>query len=252
MSPEIGCNLIKMRGPDALSRLSVQHQKSRSISPSSASHSSSQCTPVPGTPVALRLSAVNHATSYLGTSSGSLAASGPSVRMPRLHEGSGYAESSEGLVMGMSIRSSGTESGGVSDVVMGGFPPMPSNQVRPYQEEKSIGAMISHNTSEGDPREEPLLTPPVTPAWAIHVFDTETEDSSQLSRMECNSSSDRIPLARSGNLAQMRRQKRGDMRSGLTQLPSRRPDLPQHDSEKTDTCRNKAPKNATSLARNVV
>ncbi|KAH7343723.1 hypothetical protein B0J17DRAFT_713885 [Rhizoctonia solani] len=253
LSPEIVCNPIKMRGPasDALSRLSVQHQKFRSISPSSASQSSSQCTPVPGTPVALPPSAVNHAVSYLGTSSGPLA-SGPSVRMPRPREGGGYAESSEGSVMGIGIQASGTVSRGVSDAIMGEFPPVPSNQIWPYQEEKSIGAMINHDATEGDPREEPLLTPPVTPAWAVHVFDAETEDNLQLSRMEYDASGDRIPLARSGNLAQMRRHKRGDMRSSSTQFPSRGPDLPPRNSEKTDIRRNKASNNATFPARHVL
>ncbi|CAE6500741.1 unnamed protein product [Rhizoctonia solani] len=227
VSPEIGYNSIDTRGPGGISRLSVQHHKSQSISLSSVSQSSSQCTPVPGTPVAVPSSAVNLTASYLGSSNGSFVTSGPRVHMPR-----------EGRV--------------VSDPILGKFPPVSSNPVWPYEEEKTIGVLDNQDAIEGDLREELLLTPPVTPAWVAHVFDVDAEDNLQFSRMGYSESSDSIPLARMGNLAQMRRQKRGDMRSSSTQFPaeSRRSDMLLPDPKKAGTRSNNPSKNAAFLARN--
>ncbi|KDN51037.1 hypothetical protein RSAG8_00666, partial [Rhizoctonia solani AG-8 WAC10335] len=228
LTNKIGYNSIDTRGPGGISRLSVQHHKSQSISPSSVSQSSSQCTPVPGTPVAVPSSAVNLTASYLGSSNGSFVTSGPRVRMPR-----------EGRV--------------VSDPILGKFPPVSSNPVWPYEEEKTIGVLDNQDAIEGDLREELLLTPPVTPAWVAHVFDVDAEDNLQFSRMGYSESSDSIPLARMGNFAQMRRQKRGDMRSSSTQFPaehSRRSDMLLPDPKKAGTRSNNPSKNAAFLARN--
>ncbi|CAE6523573.1 unnamed protein product [Rhizoctonia solani] len=245
VSPEVGYNPIDTRGPDVISRLSIRHKNSQSISPSSGSQSSSQCTPVPGTPVVVPPSAVNLAASYLGTSNGSLVASGPNARVPR--EGSGYAKPPQSSAIGITIQAPGTAPGGISDAVLGVFPPVPSDQIWSHEKEKTIGVTKNQDIT-GDLHEEPLLTPPVTPAWAVHVFDVDAEDTLQFGRMGHDAPSDRTPLARSGNLAQMRRQKRSDMRSGSTQLPaeySRGLDV-------TDMRSNKASKNVTILTRNVL
>ncbi|KAG8763037.1 hypothetical protein FRC11_006327 [Ceratobasidium sp. 423] len=251
VSPEIGYNPINTRSLDAVSHLSAQHQNSQSIPPSSGSQPSSQCTLVLGTPVAVPPSAVN-LTSYLGTSSGSLVASGPNVRVHR--EGSGYAESPQRSAIGISIQVPGTASGGISDAIPGKFPPVPSDRIWSHEEEKTSGVVKNQDIMEGDLHEEPLLTPPVTPAWAVHVFNVDAEDNLQFGGMEHDAPSDRIPLARSGNLAQMRRQKRGDMRSASTQFPaeySRGPDMTLPGPKKTDTRGNKASKSAADLARDV-
>ncbi|CAE6428016.1 unnamed protein product [Rhizoctonia solani] len=247
VSPEIGYSPIDTRGPGALSRLSVRHHKSRSISPSSISQSSSQCTPVPGTPVAVPSSAVNLEAPYLGTSSGSLGTSGPNILMPR----EGCVKSFEDSIIDVGIQAPGTVSGGVSDAILGKPPSVSSNPIWPY--EKTIGVLDNQDATEGDLREEPLLTPPITPAWAVHVFDVDSEDNLKFSRMGHSESSDHIPLARTGNLAQMRRQKRSNMRSGSTQFPpehSYRPDMLLANPKEADTRSNNPSRNATLLARN--
>ncbi|CAE6393213.1 unnamed protein product [Rhizoctonia solani] len=232
VSPEIGYMPIDTRGPGALSRLFVQHHKSRSISPSSVSQSSSQCTPVPGTPVAVPPSAANLQASYLGTSSGSLGASSPNILMPR----EGYVNSLEGSMIDVGIQTPGIVSRGVSDAIMGKPPLVSSNP----------------DATEGDLREELLLTPPITPAWAVHVFDVDSEDNLKFNRMGHSESGDHIPLARTGNLAQMRRQKRSNMRSGSTQFLAEhlhRPSISLPDP-KADTRSNNPSKDTTLLARN--
>ncbi|CAE6399073.1 unnamed protein product [Rhizoctonia solani] len=231
VSPEIGYDSIDTRGLDPLSRLSVQHHKSWS----SVSQSSSQCTPVPGTPIAVPSLAVNLAPSYIGISSGSLGASA--------REGSGF-ESSGAPIMGASIQAPGT----MSRNILGEFPPVSSKPVQPYEEEKVIGVLDNQDAIDGDLREKLLITPPVTPAWVARVFDADTVNGLRFSTMGHSESSDCIPLARTGNLAQIRRHKRGDMRFGSTQLPIERshgPDMSLPNPREADTRSNNLSKDTT-------
>jgi hypothetical protein len=51
-----------------------------------------------------------------------------------------------------------------------------------------MGAIEGKEAAEKEQSEEPLLTPPVTPAWAVHVFDGDGEDNLQCSGMEHDAS----------------------------------------------------------------
>ncbi|KAJ1308722.1 hypothetical protein OPQ81_004413 [Rhizoctonia solani] len=252
-SPGIGYSPINSRSSVGAPRFSVQDQNTRSIPRLLVSQSSSQCITVPGTPAAVSRSALNLITSYPGTSNGLLAASGLGVCTPR--EGSGYAESQGSSVIGVSTQVPGPGSGGTPQDIQNRFPRAHSSRIWAHEEGKTIDVMRNQDAAEGDLGDEPLLTPPVTPAWVVHVFDVDTEDNLHFDGVEHDASSDHIPLARSGNLAQMRRQKHGDMRSISTEFPaehSHRPDMSRPDPGKSDVRSNKALKNANSLTRNVL
>ncbi|CAE6397765.1 unnamed protein product [Rhizoctonia solani] len=243
-SPEIVYSPIDTQDPGAKSYRSVHHQSSRSVMLSRTSHSNFECSPASGTLIAVPPSVVNLTTSDFRTSSG------PFIT---LRKESSHPVTPECYILGASTRTPGTVSGGISGTFLGMFPQVPSNRVWPQGE--MMSTIDDQDVGEREQCEEPVLTPPVTPAWAVHVFDADAEDNLQLGRMEHNASSDRIPLARLGNLAQMRRQKGGDMRSGSTQFPmerSHRLDMSLAKPEKSDMHSSTASRNTTLLARNVL
>ncbi|KAF8607928.1 hypothetical protein BDV93DRAFT_519917 [Ceratobasidium sp. AG-I] len=177
----------------------------RSISPST-SLSSSQCTPVPGTPVASPFSATTSASSYLSESSGSPLASATSAlvvphdrdayvkvrdRSPRNREPSMHALSPASAFMGG------------SEFSLSMFPSVPPERAGAHVQGRD-GAVGGHAPDIGL-HQKLLPTPPVTPAWFAQTFDTPPMDDPEM--LDERHFSDHIPLAQSGNLARMRRQK---------------------------------------------
>ncbi|QRV87393.1 Treacle protein [Ceratobasidium sp. AG-Ba] len=217
-------------GPDAAANrswLSVDLPRSRSASPSLMSESSSQCTPVPGTPRGSS-STADHAVSYLGISSGLLALSRSNLGCENQMVQTGDLHSDR-----PSNRFGDEED---SDIRLSMFPSVPLGVSRPdTRYKRSMGVEYSGLLSRSW-NEEPLPTPPVTPGWFAQAFDAPAQNEQVCTEPE---GYDDIPPIQLGGLARTRRQRHvqntpssssndassdGVMESDAPVLPSRRMD----------------------------
>ncbi|QRW01538.1 Treacle protein [Ceratobasidium sp. AG-Ba] len=185
-------------GPDAAANrswLSVDLPRSRSASPSPVSESSSQCTPVPGTPKGSS-STADHAVSYLGISSGLLALSRSNLGCENQMVQTGDLHSD-----GPSNRFGDDDD---SDIRLSMFPSVPLGVSRPDTRHKrsmgvEYGGLLSRSWNE-----ETLPTPPVTPGWFAQAFDAPAQNNRVCTKPE--GYDDILPI-QLGGLARTRRQR---------------------------------------------
>ncbi|KAG9078971.1 hypothetical protein FS749_008963 [Ceratobasidium sp. UAMH 11750] len=175
--------------------LSVDPPCLRSISPSSTSCSGSQCTLVPGTPIALPITGLANLGASSGVSDSALSiAFGESVRVGTLDE------SAQNYDLQSSPPSVPMED---SEISLSMFPAVPADIPEPYGRREVHRNVLRGETLPTSWSEESLPTPPITPAWSAQTFDTSSGN-----ERECGEETgfrNKIPLAQMGNLARIRR-----------------------------------------------
>ncbi|GAB1520001.1 hypothetical protein RhiTH_003074 [Rhizoctonia solani] len=186
-SPEIGHRPTNSHITGGKSYHSSKPQNSRSTLPLRTLQTSLEPIPNPGALVAVLPEVLDLITSDLRESSGPPTTPVHNLRPSR--KGSVYTVAPECSAMGTTTQISGPAPAGVPKFTPDMFPPAPLNQGL-SQEEKTTSAMNNEDLEAAKPDqcEESLLTPPVTPAWVVHVFDTDIEDSLEFGRMEHDAS----------------------------------------------------------------
>lgn len=160
--------------------LSVNLPHTRSISPST-SLSSSQCTPVPGTPVASPFSATTSVSSYLGESSGSpLTATTSVVAVPYDRDAHVKVQDQSSKNREPTVRALSPVSVfmGGSELSLSMFPPVPPDRTGVQVEERD-GAAGERVPGTGL-HQKSLPTPPMTPAWFAQMFNMPSVDDQEM------------------------------------------------------------------------
>ncbi|KAG8697026.1 hypothetical protein FRC09_008115 [Ceratobasidium sp. 395] len=153
--------------------LSVDLPRLDSIAPLSRSQTSSQRTPVPGTPIASPFSIGDPDLAYLGASSGT-----PTLILSIPRSESGHVGVPNELTQNdtqlryPSFPSVPMED---SDINLSMFPAVPLGIFKPNGREMNRGGTCGE-TRPANWSEESLLTPPITPAWFAQAFDTPSDD----------------------------------------------------------------------------